>query len=91
MENSAQEMKKKNLCCLVDRDNEHIILDLIKLSEISQELEINLEKGMWLSKNRGWTKIGEISAGADQIRFVFDRTNFKHLEKAFEIAQDFQR
>jgi len=84
-------MKENNLCCLVDQNNEHVTLDLLEFSELSQKPEINLEVGTWKSQSCGWQKIGEGSGGRDQIRFIFDRTNLKHLKKAFEQAQNFQR
>ena len=84
-------MEENNLFCLVDRDNQHVTLDLLGLGEISQKLEIDLVKKVYKGPGYGWRKIGEESAGPGQLRFIFDKTNFFHLKKALEIAQDFQR
>ncbi len=84
-------MKEKNLYCLVDHNSKHVNLDLVKFSKLTKKPEIDLEKGLYATQTQGYCRIGQDSGGPSEIRFIFDRTNLKHLKRAFEIAQDFQR
>jgi hypothetical protein len=83
-------MKEKNLYCLVC-DNQHVNLTLVKFSQLLDKPEINLQKEVYATQAAGYCRIGQDSGRQGQIRFIFDRTNLKHLKRALEVAQDFQR
>jgi len=83
-------MENDNLCFLVDSDNSHAVLDLLKFDQVSKLPEIDWENQLWNDKKYGWLKIGEQS-GTGHVRFIFDRTNYEHLQKAFEVVASFHR
>ena len=89
--NNDGKMHEENLCCLVDKGNLHVTLDLSQLGEIRNKPEIDFINQTWKSHSKGLCKIGEDSGGIDEIRFIFNVSNFEHLKKAFELAQNFQR
>lgn len=90
-------MKKENLCCMVIGNDHYTEHTLLRVDEISKELlEIDLENQRWRNlenskwKNRtNWNKIGE--SGYNYVRLVFDCTNFEHLKKAIQVAENLLR
>jgi hypothetical protein len=87
-------MNKENLCCLVA--NEALTgLTLKKIDELSDELEIDLDKEIWIATDGSQTRIGKyepcFTKAIPDIRLVFDRTNFDHLRVALDVASDFHR
>lgn len=83
-------MKKKNLYCLVDRDNQHVTLDLVRYNSVPVNgFAIDLDDNKWRSGSSDWQKIGETGKG--QVRLVFDAGNFEQLKNALDVAQNFQR
>lgn len=83
-------MLNENLYCLVDRNPKHTILTVEKFEGLILKPPVNLKDETWEDQQGDCLKIGEQS-GKGHIRFIFDYTNIEHIEKALEVAQNFQR
>ncbi len=87
-------MKKENLCCLVAIEA-LTGLTLKKINELPDELEIDLDKGIWVAADGRQTGIGKyrpcFTKARPDIRFVFDWTNFDHFRIALDVTANFHR
>ena len=90
-------MKKENLLCLVIANDSYTKHNLLKVDDVpNQFLEIDFEHQRWrnLKSNKwnnpsAWEEIGK--SGHNYVRLVFDCTNFEHLKKAIEVAENLLR